>query len=68
MDVYDFCYLCTDDSIEIEIYDTEGEDTVFHGTMREAQDSEWSGYEVMSFDLNFQDNYFCLNIDTSEDD
>ena len=67
MDVYDFCNLCTDDGIEIAIYDFYGEEEVFRGTMREAMDSDWEGNEVQSFDLT-PDGMIILNIDTEDDD
>ena len=67
MDVYDFCNLCTDDSIEIAIYDFYGEEEVFRGTMREAMDSDWDSYDVESFDLT-PDGMIILNIDTEDDD
>lgn len=66
MDVYDFCMLCTDDSIGVVIYDFAGEDTVFNGTLKEAMDSDFANYEVQSFDLDFNDRFFCLNIDIEE--
>ena len=67
IDVYDFCNLCTDDSIEITIYDFYGEEEVFRGTMREAQDSSWEAYDVESFDLTPY-GMIILNIDTEDND
>ena len=67
MSVYDFCSLCTDDSVEVSIYDM-NEDVeigVFGGSMRDAMYSDWADYEVDSFDLT--PDGLCLNIDTSED-
>lgn len=66
MDVYDFCMLSTDESIDVVIYDFDGEDTVFNGSMKEAMDSDWKDYEVQSFDVDFLNKVFYLNIDTSE--
>lgn len=71
MDVYDFCMLCTDDSVVISVYDLNEDvsDEVFHGEMHELlYGDKWLDNEVMSFDLNFNDQYFCLNIDTSDDE
>lgn len=69
MDVYDFCNLCTDDSVEVHIFDMNENicDEVFCGTAKEAADSRWKYCEVESYDLNFNDKYFCLNITTDED-
>lgn len=67
MDVYNFCNLCTDDSVPARIYDMNPaiENEVFSGTMREATYSAWEGYEVFSFDLDPEAG-LILNIDTSE--
>ncbi len=74
MTVYDFCYLCTDDSAEVSIYDMHpaNESEVFKGTMRDAMDSAWADHEVFSFDLYLGFNrepeaVLTLNIDTSMD-
>lgn len=66
MPVYDFCTLCTDDSVDVCIYDMNAavEQQIFSGSMRNAMESEWADFEVDSFDLT-QDG-LCLNIDTSE--
>ena len=66
MPVYDFCGLCTDESVDVSIYDMNGdvEDEVFTGSMRGAMESEWADFEVGSFDLT--PDGLCLNIDTSE--
>lgn len=68
MDVYDFCALCTDDSTIIEIYDLNEtvEAVVFKDEIREVFNSEWDGYEVLSFDL--YEGRLTLNIDTSDDE
>ena len=67
MSVYDFCYLCTDDSAEVSIFDMHPaiENEVFKGTMRDAMDSAWADNEVFSFDLDPQAG-LILNIDTSD--
>lgn len=67
MDVYNFCYLCTDDGAQVRIYDMNPviENVVFSGTMRDAMYMPWEGYEVLSFDLDPEDG-LILNIDTSE--
>lgn len=64
MTVYDFCFLCTDDSNEICIYDMNEnvEDEVFNGTMDEAMYSDYSDCEVLSFD--YYGGELCLNIET----
>lgn len=51
MTVYDFCYLCTDDSEEILIWDICSEQQVFSGSMREAMYSKYADAEVCSFDI-----------------
>lgn len=73
MSVYEFCYLCTDDSAEVSIYDMNPavENEVFRGAMRDAMDSAWADHEVFSFDffLGFNrdpEAVLTLNIDTSE--
>lgn len=74
MDVYEFCYLCTDDTAEVRIYDmnTNVEKEVFTGAMQDAMNSEFAYSEVQSFDLcggSIHDGYapfIVLNIDTSE--
>ena len=67
MDVFDFCNLCTDDTVEVRIYDLnpDVENEVFKGSMWDAQQSAFSDYEVSSFDLDPHDG-LILNIDTSE--
>jgi len=64
MDVYNFCELATDDGYNCAIYDmnTSVEQEVFRGTLREARDSDFSEYDVMSFDLD--DGVIILNIET----
>lgn len=66
MDVYDFCGLCTDDTMEVRIYDMNPaiEQEVFVGSMWDAQQSTFSDYDVSSFDLD--EGRIILNIDTSE--
>lgn len=67
MDVFDFCNLCTDDTSEVRIYDMNPpvENEVFKGSVWDAQQSVFSDYEVLSFDLDPRDG-LILNIDTSE--
>ena len=67
MDIFDFCYLCTDDTAEVRIYDINPaiENEIFSGTMRDATYSAWESYEVLSFDLDPREG-LILNIDTSE--
>lgn len=67
MDVYDFCYLCTDDTAEVRIFDMNPavENEVFRGIMCDAEQSAFSDHEVLSFDLDPRDG-LILNIDTSE--
>ena len=69
MDVYDFCNLCTDDSVEISVYDLNDDvsDEVFSGEIRDLLNCDkWLDCEVLSFDLDFKGRYFCVNIDTSD--
>lgn len=67
MDVFDFCNLCTDDTADVRIYDMNPavENEVFRGSMWDAQQSEFSDWEVLSFDLDPREG-LILNIDTSE--
>ena len=67
MDVFDFCNLCTDDTAEVRIYDLnpDVENEVFKGSMWDAEQSAFSDYEVLSFDLDPREG-LILNIDTSE--
>ena len=67
LSVYDFCQLCTDDHAEIRIFDmnSDVEDEVFFGEMRDAQFGEYSDCEVWSYD--FVEGDLILNIDTSDD-
>lgn len=66
MDVFDFCGLCTDDTMEVRIYDMNPAiaQEVFVGSMWDAQQSTFSDYDVSSFDLD--EGRIILNIDTSE--
>lgn len=66
MDVFDFCGLCTDDTMEVRIYDMNPaiEREVFVGSIWDAQQSAFSDYDVSSFDLD--EGRIILNIDTSE--
>ena len=72
MDVYDFCYRCTDDCWIVAIYDMRTEEEVFHGSMRDAMDSDFAFCDVLSFDLvpAFEDSDVAviLNIETEEDE
>lgn len=67
MDVFDFCNLCPDDTAEVRIYDLnpDVENEVFKGSMWDAEQSAFSDYEVLSFDLDPREG-LILNIDTSE--
>jgi hypothetical protein len=67
MDVFYFCNLCTDDTAEVRIYDLnpDVENEVFKGSMWDAEQSAFSDYEVLSFDLDPREG-LILNIDTSE--
>lgn len=69
MNVYDFCYLCTDDGTTVHIYDMNdnvGEE-VFTGTMRDAMWSDYAYREVWSFD--FDEQYgLTLNIETESEE
>lgn len=67
MDVFDFCNLCTDDTVEVRIYDMNPsvENEVFKGSVWDSEQSAFSDYEVASFDLDPREG-LILNIDTSE--
>lgn len=68
MTVYDFCDHCIDSYNEITIYDFRTGEDVFKGTMSDAMYSDYADYEVQSFDLEYGNNYLCLNIETDEDE
>lgn len=65
MDVFGFCNLCTDDTVEVQIYDMNSavENEVFVGSMWDAEQSAFADYEVLSFDI--EKGQIILNIDTS---
>ena len=67
MTVYDFCYLCTDDSTEIRVFDMNEEVSteIFVGTMLDAMYDYCEGLEVLSFDMDPQCG-LVLNVDTSD--
>ena len=71
MTVSDFCSLCTEAHMtDVTLFDSnekfDGPDhIVFQGTMHDASFSEFSDYEVGSFDLT--EEGLTLNIDTSEE-
>lgn len=50
MTVYDFCNMCIDNYSPIDLYDTNNGTVVFSGTMYDALYSDYSEYEVVSFD------------------
>ena len=72
MNVYDFCMLSCDDSAHIEICDlSQDANTVFSGEARDAMQSDFTDYEVLSFDLYLDGENrptICLNIETEEED
>ena len=71
MTVYDFCELCTDDSVQVEIYDFTAGEAVFSGEFKDAT-WDFGDCEVLSFDidpLTTRGIYLILNIETeSEED
>ena len=71
MNVYDFCMLACDDSYHIEICDLyQDANTVFYGEARDAMQSDFAEYEVLSFDLYLDGENLptiCLNIETEEE-
>ena len=68
MIIYDFCYLCTDDSVIIRIFDMNEnvEEEVFSGSIRDAMLSEFAEFEVESFGVAPQEG-ITLNIDSSDE-
>lgn len=72
MNVYDFLNLACDDSYHVEICDlSQDADTVFSGEARDAMQSDFTDYEVLSFDLYLDGENvptICLNIETEEED
>ena len=68
IDVRAFCWLCTDGSAKITIYDMNPmvEDNVFTGTMADAMYSDYKNSEVWSYD--FVAGTLILNIDTSDNE
>lgn len=74
MSIYDFEYLCTDDSVMVAVYDFSAGKEVFRGTLRDAE-SEYGEYEILSFDVDvcavhrdINAPIIILNIETEEDD
>ena len=65
MTVYDFCCLCVDDGVPMEIWDARVEDTVDVGTMHEVMHGDYADYEIDSFDPPYNGT-LVLNIDTSD--
>lgn len=72
VDVYDFCELCTDDSVEVAIYDMTTDEEVFRGEMSEAKDSDYAFCDVLSFDVcpvnGNGTSLLILNIETDDED
>lgn len=73
MSIYDFRYLCTDDSIMIAVYDFSAEKEVFRGTLRDADD--YDEYEILSIDVDtfavhrdINAPVIIFNIETDNDD
>ena len=70
MNIYDFCYLCTEPNMtDVQIYDLNTYNTdpghiVYRGTMYDACLSQFNNYEVCSFDLT--EDGMTINIDTSD--
>lgn len=64
MTVYDFLYLCTDDSVVIQIWDQAQVSIVAVCEIRDAMDGEYADCELDSFDIC--EHGLILNIDTSE--
>lgn len=64
MTVYDFLYLCTDDSVVIQIWDQAQESIVAVCEIRDAMYGDYADYELDSFDICEQG--LILNIDTGE--
>lgn len=71
MTIYDFCYLCTDDSVTIAIWDFATESEIFVGELRDAS-FDFGDMEILSFDITPPDSrgiVLILNVETeSEED
>lgn len=65
MDVYDFCFLCTEDSEQVyKIFDLASGEVVFEGTMDDEGFDSLSKYAVQSFDpIQKGSNVLTINID-----
>lgn len=66
IDVYSFCILACDDSVPCAIYDMTVGEEVVNGDFKVCMDSDYSDYEVMSFDV--ENGKIVLNIETDEED
>ena len=74
-DIYSFVELCADDSENCAIYDSREEREVFCGTLRDAQFSDFTDYEIQSIELRSWDVHhdinkpvIVFNIETDEDE
>lgn len=72
MDIYDFCNLCSDDSVTVAIYDYTTGEEVYKGELREAAFGDFGDYEIVAIDLvypNIQhDVSIILNIETESEE
>ena len=64
MTVYDFLFLALEDYYSCAVYDFAKNDSVFDGTIEDVKDSEFSDYEILSFDI-FDNGKLTVNIYTN---
>lgn len=67
LDVYNFCSLYIEDGEEMEIFDNNTCEVVFKGTFRDAMFSDYSDYEVDSFESHMNGE-ICINISVEADE
>lgn len=70
MDIYNFCGLCSDDSVIVAVYDFTTEEEIFCGSLRDAS-FDYGDYEIIAIDLDVRDSRgvsIILNIETEEEE
>lgn len=62
MTVYDLADLYIESSEDMQIWDSETQETVFEGSFEESKGSEYADFEVGSFGI--ENGIIVINIDT----
>ena len=72
MDIYTFCELCIDDSVDVAIWDCTTEEEAYRGALREAAFGDFGDYEIVAIDLVYpnlpHDVSIVLSIETEEEE